>query len=424
MLCLLAGCSGVNGSEAPLAGGRLFSLPPSSYTGVRFENRLSDTRELNVFTYRNYYNGGGTAIGDLTGDGLPEIVLTANLGGTRLYLNEGKFRFRDVTQQAGLKSKGWTTGVTLADVNGDGLLDIYVCHAGLAPKLRASELYINQGLDAHGVPTFLEQATAYGVADTGYSTQAVFFDYDRDGDLDLFVINNSPRPVASFELKNTRNVRDPLGGAKLYRNDGGHFVDVSAQAGIYGSEIGLGLGVAVSDVNRDGWPDIYVANDFFERDYLYINQGDGSFAERLEQALPYSSLSSMGLDIADVNDDGWPDIYVADMLPDDEVRLKTTTSFEDWARLETEVKSGFHYQFTRNMLHLNNGNGTFSDIGQMAGVARTDWSWSPLIADLDLDGHKDIYVTNGLAKDVTSQDYVAFLANRETMVQATTGGRG
>jgi len=423
-LCLLAGCSAASAPAPPPADGHLFTLLPSSYTGVRFENRLTDTRELNVFTYRNYYNGGGVALGDLTGDGLPEIVLTSNLGGARLYLNEGKFRFRDVTAEAGLHSRGWTTGVTLADVNGDGRLDIYVCHAGNGDgKLRANELYINQGLNAHGVPTFVEQAAAYGVADTGYSTQAVFFDYDRDGDLDLFVINNSPRPVASFELKNTRNVRDPFGGARLYRNDGGHFTDVSERAGIYGSEIGLGLGVGVSDVNGDGWPDIYVANDFFERDYLYMNRGDGTFAERLEQELSYISLSSMGLDIADVNNDGWPDIYVADMLPDDERRLKTTTSFESWNRLQTEVRNGFHYQFTRNMLHLNNGNGTFSDVGQMAGVARTDWSWSPLIADLDLDGYKDIYVTNGLAKDVTSQDYIAFLASRETMIQAASGRR-
>ncbi|PYP10609.1 MAG: hypothetical protein DMD56_08565, partial [Gemmatimonadetes bacterium] len=369
-------------------------------------------------------NGGGTALGDLTGDGLPEIVLTRNLGGPRLYLNEGKFRFRDVTEQAGLRHKGWTTGVTLADVNGDGRLDIYICHAGNGDgTLRANELYINQGLNADGVPTFVEQAAAYGVADSAYSTQAVFFDYDRDGDLDLFVINNSPRPVASFPVTNTRDVRDPLGGAKLYRNDGGHFVDVSAAAGIFGSEIGLGLGLVVSDVNRDGWPDIYVANDFFERDYLYINNGDGTFAERLEQEMPYISLSSMGLDIADVNNDGWPDIYVADMLPDDERRLKTTSSFETWDRLQGDVRNGFHYQFTRNMLHLNNGNGTFSDIGQLAGVARTDWSWSVLMADLDLDGYKDIYVTNGLAKDETSQDYIAFLANRETMVQATSSGR-
>jgi len=421
--CLVAACSGAAGSAAaPAADGRLFTLLPSSYTGVRFENRLTETNDLNVFTYRNYYNGGGVGIGDLTGDGLPEIVLTSNQGGPRLYLNEGKFHFRDVTDEAGLVNKdgSWTTGVTLADVNGDGRLDIYVCKAGkVQGALRANELWINQGLNAHGVPTFVEVAAAYGIADTGYSTQAVFFDYDRDGDLDLLVVNNSPRPVSSMPLENTRARRDPLGGDRLYRNDGGHFVDVSAAAGIYGSEIGLGLGVVVSDVNSDGWPDIYVANDFFERDYLYINQRNGSFAERLEQEMPSISLSSMGLDIADVNNDGWPDIYVVDMLPDDEHRLKTTTSFEDWHRLRAEVRNGFHYQFTRNMLHLNNGNGTFSDIGQLAGVARTDWSWSALIADLDLDGHKDIYVTNGLAKDVTSQDYIAFLANNETMRAAT-----
>ncbi len=404
--------------------GTLFTRLPSGYTGLRFENRLTPTQDLNVFTFRNYYNGGGVAIGDLTGDGLPEIVLTSNLGGTRIYLNEGKYRFRDVTEEAGLHSQGWVTGVTLADVNGDGLLDIYVCHAGrVGGKLQPNELYINQGLNAHGVPTFVERAAAYGIADTGYSVQAVFFDYDRDGDLDLFLLRNSPRPVASMELKNTRNVRDPLGGDRLYRNDGGHFTDVSEQAGIYGSEIGMGLGVVVSDVNRDGWPDIYVANDFFERDYLYINRGDGTFDEQLVRQMPSISLSSMGLDIADINNDGWPDIYTVDMLPDDEHRLKTTTSFESWDRLQEEVRNGFHWQFTRNMLHLNNGDGTFSEIGQMAGVARTDWSWSALIADFDLDGYKDIYVTNGVAKDVTSQDYVAFLGSRETMVQAASGGR-
>ena len=422
--CLIAGCSGAKGADAPAADDHLFTLLPSSYTGVRFENRLTETRDLNVFTYRNYYNGGGVALGDLTGDGLPEIVLTSNLGGTRLYLNEGKFRFRDVTEEAGLHSQGWTTGVTLADVNGDGLLDIYVCHAGnVEGKLRANELYINQGLNAHGVPTFVEQAATYGIADTGYSTQAVFFDYDRDGDLDLFLIRNSPRPVSSFGLRNTRNVRDPLGGARLYRNDGGHFVDVSEQAGIFGSEIGFGLGVVVSDVNRDGWPDIYVSNDFFEHDYLYLNNRDGTFTEAVERAMPSVSYFSMGLDIADVNNDGWPDVYTTDMLPEDEYRLKTMSSFEGWDVYQAKLREGYHHQLMRNMLQLNDGNGTFSDVGQMAGVARTDWSWSALIADLDLDGYKDIYVTNGLAKDVTSQDYVAFLANRETMIQAASGKR-
>ncbi len=420
---LVAGCSGAGGAARDAR--TLFTRLPARETGVQFENRLTDTRELNVFTYRNYYNGGGVALGDLTGDGLPELVLTSNLGGNRLYLNEGGFRFRDVTEAAGVTGTGsWATGVTLADVNGDGRLDLYVCHAGnLEGRRRANALYLNGGLNAERVPTFVDSAAAYGIADTGYSTQAAFFDYDRDGDLDLFLLRNSPRPVASFGLRNTREIRDPLGGARLYRNDAGHFVDVSAAAGIFGSEIGFGLGVVVSDVNRDGWPDLYVANDFFEQDYLYSNNGDGSFTESVERWMPYISYFSMGLDIADLNNDGWPDVYTTDMLPEDDYRLKTTSSFEGWDVYQAKLQNGYHFQFMRNMLQLNNGDGTFSDIGQMAGVARTDWSWSALIADLDLDGYKDIFVTNGLARDVTSQDYIAFLANDETMRSATRGER-
>ena len=402
-------------TAAPPVDSHLFSLLPSSYTGIQFENRLKETPELNVFTYRNYYNGGGVAAGDLTGDGKPEVMLTSNQHGNRLYLNKGHFQFQDITAEAGVGGKGlWATGVTFADVNGDGLLDIYVCYAGnVAGKQRANELYINQGLNANGVPTFKEMAAEYGIADEGPSTQAAFFDYDRDGNLDLFLVNNSFRPVSGAAARNIRNVRDPLGGQKLFHNDGnGHLTDVSAKAGIYGSEIAFGLGVVVSDVNRDGWPDIYVSNDFDERDYLYINNHDGTFDERLDREMPYISYFSMGLDIADVNNDGWPDIYTTDMLPADEYRLRTTSSFEGWDSYQAKVKNGFHHQLMRNMLQLNNGNGTFSDVGQMAGVASTDWSWSALLADFDLDGNKDIYVTNGIAKDVTSQDYIAFLANR------------
>ena len=430
---LVAGCGGTAGSVGaaslpppPPPGGPLFTLLPSAYTGVRFENRLTGTRDLNVFTYRNFYNGGGVALGDLTGDGLPEIVLTSNQGGPHLYLNEGRFRFRDVTAEAGLRNDRpppWTTGVTLADVNGDGRLDIYICHAGnVDPPRRANELYIQQE-PAGGVPRFVEQAAAWGLADQGYSTHAAFFDYDRDGRLDLYLVNNAPRSVVSLGRQNTRNVRDPFGGDKLYHNVGDRFVDVSAQAGIFGSEIGFGLGVAVSDWNRDGWPDIYVSNDFFERDYLYLNNRDGTFTEALEREMPIISYASMGLDAADVDDDGQPDLYVVDMLPEDDYRLKTTTSFEDWATYQANVRNGYHHQVTRNMLQLNNGNGTFSEIGQLAGVARTDWSWSALIADYDLDGRKDIYVTNGIARDVTSQDYVTFLAKDETMRAAMRGDR-
>jgi len=420
-------CSGsspdATASAPPETGSHLFTLLPSSYTGVRFENRLTDTRDDNVFTYRNHYNGGGVAIGDLTGDGLPEIVLGANQGGIRLYLNQGKFQFRDVTAAAGLgKTRPWTTGIVLADVNGDGLLDIYVCHAGKvdAPD-RANELFINQGLDAHGVPTFKEMAAAYGIADRGWSTHAAFFDYDKDGYLDLFVVNNSPRPVLSMGEQNTRAVRDSFGGERLYHNVHGHFEDVSAQAGIYGSEIGLGLGVAVSDFNRDGWPDLYVANDFFERDYLYLNDGNGTFRDVLEQAMPSISYASMGLDAADVDNDGRPDLFVVDMLPEDEYRLKTMASFQTWEQDQANAAKGFHHQYTRNVLQRNNGDGTFSEIGQMAGLARTDWSWSALITDLDLDGRKDIYVTNGIARDLTAQDYLSFLASDSTMRDAVRG---
>ncbi len=430
--CLLAGCSGGDRSagaarsgEAPAPDGRLFTPLPSSYTGVRFENRLTDTRELNVFTYRNYYNGGGVALGDLTGDGLPELLLTSNLDANRLYLNDGAFRFRDVTDEAGVAGRGaWATGVTFADVNGDGLLDIYVCYAGDVPgERRANELFVHQGLNADGVPTFEEMAAAYGVADEGYATHAVFFDYDRDNHLDLYLVNNSPRAVSSFGLRNIRHERHALGGDRLYRNVGGRFVDVSERAGIFGTEIAFGLGVAVGDVDRDGWPDIYVTNDFFERDYLYINNGDGTFAELLDRQMPYISFSSMGLDIADIDNDGWLDIYVTDMLPEDDYRLKTTSTFEDWDSYRAKLRNDYHHQFMRSMLHLNNRNGTFSEIGQMAGVARTDWTWGALIADLDQDGHKDIHVTNGIFGDVTSQDYVSFLADARTMRAAVRGER-
>lgn len=413
-------------TTAPAVDGHLFTRLPASYTGITFENRVEATADLNVFNYRNFYNGGGVATGDLNGDGKPEVMLTSNLHGNHLYLNEGNFHFRDITDAAGVGGKGtWATGVAFADVNGDGRLDIYVCYAGIAAGAkRANELFINQGVDKKGIPTFKEEAAQYGLADDGFSTHAAFFDYDRDGLLDMYLVNNSSRPVSSFGLTNTRNVRNKLGGHKLFHNDGnGHFTDVSEKAGIFGSEVAFGLGVGISDVNKDGWPDIYVSNDFFERDYLYINNHDGTFTEELPREMPYSSYFSMGLDIGDLNNDGWPDIYTTDMLPEDEYRLRTTSAFEGWDVYQAKVANGYHYQFMRNMLQLNNGNGTFSDIGQMAGVARTDWSWSALIADLDLDGNKDIFVTNGLAKDVTSQDYIAFLANDRTMAAATKTGK-
>ena len=435
VLCFTAGCQEKAASappdvprsaNVPAADGKLFTRMPSAYTGVRFENRLTETDSLNVFVYRNFYNGGGVAIGDLNGDSLPEVILGSNLKGPAVFLNEGKFQFRDVTKASGLETrKPWTTGLTLADVNGDGRLDLYVSHAGTgAADTRRNELWINGGVGKDGVPSFTEQAAKYGIDNDGYTTQAAFFDYDRDGDLDLILINNSPRPASSFGLRNTRNERDHNGGDRLYRNDGGRFTDVSVAAGIFGSEVGFGLGLGVADLNHDGWMDIYISNDFFEHDYIYINNRNGTFTESMQQRLANSSYFSMGMDIADVDNDAEPDIYTTDMLPEDEYRLRTTSSFDGWDVYQAKLRNDYGHQFMRNMLQHNNADGTFSDMGQMAGVARTDWSWSALITDLDLDGRKDIYVTNGLLRDVTSQEYLAFIANNtETARTVTSGGK-
>lgn len=411
--------------DSPPVDSTLFTLMPSEYTGVRFTNSVVDSQERNVFTYRNFYNGGGVALGDLNGDGLPEVVLTSNQDGPTIYLNEGQFRFRDITKRAGLDAKRpWTTGVTIADVNGDGRLDLYVSHAGDGdPASRANTLWINQGVGRDSVPTFREMAREYGVADEGWSTHAAFLDYDRDGDLDLLVINNSPRPVNSFGARNTREERHPYGGDHFYRNDGDRFTEVTAAAGIWSTEIAFGLGVGVGDVNRDGWPDIYVANDFHERDYLYLNQQDGTFRDVLDTAMPLTSYFSMGMDIGDVDNDGWPDIYTTDMMPEDEYRIKTTAMYEGWDVYMAKVRDGYHHQLMRNMLQRNNGDGTFSDVGYLTRTAETDWSWSALLVDLDQDGRKDVYVTNGLARDVTSQDYVAFLADRTTMERESASKR-
>ncbi|MEX1055933.1 MAG: CRTAC1 family protein, partial [Rhodothermales bacterium] len=395
------------------------------YTGVDFENTLHETQDFNVFTYRNYHNGGGIAIADFNNDGLPDLYFTANQEPNRLYLNEGDFRFRDVTRAAGVAGRrSWATGVTAADVNGDGLLDLYVSNAGLGgPDERANELFINGGPSDDGVPRFTESAERYGIADRGYSVQAAFFDYDADGDLDLYVVNNSPRPVTSFGLRNTRTVRDIYGGDRLYRNDGERFTDVSEEAGIFGSEIAFGLDVTISDVNRDNRPDIYVSNDFFERDYLYVNRGDGTFKESLEEAIRQTSLSSMGADAADLNNDGYPEIFVTDMLPSSDARLKMTSTFESWGVHRLKVESGFYHQFMRNTLQRNDG-GSFTEIGQMAGVEATDWSWGTLLADFDLDGSKDIFVTNGVFRDVTDQDFIEFLADEDNARAMSRPGRG
>lgn len=398
----------------------LFQLLPSSQTGVSFVNKVVDDGEFNVFNYRNFYNGGGVAIGDVNNDGKPDIFFTANQGENKLYINKGNWKFEDVTAKAGLKGyKRWHTGVTMVDINGDGWLDIYVSNSGgLGNAERANELYINQ---KDG--TFKEEAEAYGLADKGLSTQAIFFDYDHDGDLDCFVLNNSYRSIESFGYNtNLRNIRDPKNGDRLYRNDNGKFVDVSEQSGIYGSEIGFGLGVTAGDIFNSGWDDMYVSNDFFEHDYLYQNQHNGKFKEISDKAIAHMSYASMGSDMVDINNDGLLDVFTTDMLPEGDYRLKTTTHFDDYDVYNAKLRSDFHHQFTSNCLQLNNGDGTFSDIADFAGVNATDWSWGALSFDFNNDGWKDIFVSNGITHDLTNQDFLSYFGSDEVKTQIKNGG--
>ncbi len=410
--CALCLCA----CNRPPAAEKLFTEMPPSFTGIDFVNELEFRQDFNIYTYRNFYNGGGVAIGDLNHDGLPDIFFTANMKPNRLYLNRGNWKFEDVTDRAGVAGKhAWSTGATMADVNGDGWLDIYVCNSGdVEGDGRQNELYIHSGL-VDGIPVFEEKAAEFGLDDPGLSTHAAFFDYDKDGDLDMYLLNNSFRAIGSFDFRvNERQKRDPVGGDKLFRNDGNRFTDVSEQAGIYGSVVGFGLGVTIADVNLDGWQDIYVSNDFFERDYLYINRGDGTFSEELPNQMSSISAASMGADCADVNGDAWPEIFVTEMLPRDEARIKTKTTFDNWNRLQLSVKADYFTQFTRNTLQRNNGDGTFSEIGRLAGVEATDWSWGALIQDFNNDGWKDIFVANGIYQDLTDQDFLQFIAAEET----------
>jgi len=392
-------------------------------TGVDFRNDLSYFYEFNVYRYRNFYNGGGVALGDVNGDGLLDIFFTANQGPNRLYLNRAAWTFEDVTEKAGIAgTRAWSTGVSMADVNGDGRLDIYVCNSGIETgDNQRNELYIN-----NGDGTFTETAADYGIGDAGLSTHGSFLDYDRDGDLDLYLVNNSFRSILDFDLTdNTRHLRHEAGGDKLYRNDGTHFTDVSAEAGIYGSEIGFGLGVSVGDVNRDDWPDLYISNDFFERDYLYINNGDGTFTESLEATIKSVSAAAMGADMADLNGNGYPDIFVTDMLPADEKRLKTVTAFDDWPRYRQYVRDDYYHQFTRNTLHMNLGRAPrapvhFSEVGRFAQVEASDWSWGALIADFDHDGFRDVFVANGVYQDITDADYLVAVSRPEVIAALTS----
>jgi hypothetical protein len=408
LLCLL-----LLVSSCTLESINLFQLIPSQESGITFSNDLSYTDEFNVYKYRNFYNGGGVAMGDVNNDGLIDIYFSANQKPNELYLNQGDFTFLNVTEQAGVGGeKAWATGVTMVDINADGWLDIYVCNSGdLQGDNKQNELFIN---NQDG--TFTEDAKRYGLDDNGFSTHAVFFDYDKDGDLDVYLLNNSYQAIGSFDLRREeRPKRDRLGGDKLLRNEGGVFVDVSEQAGIYGSVIGFGLGVSVGDVNGDHWEDIFISNDFFERDYLYINLQNGSFKEVLTEEMKSISGASMGADMADIDNDGDNDIFVTEMLPYDYKRLKSVTTFEDWNKYQYNVKNTYHHQFTRNMLHRNNANSSFSEVGRLAGVEATDWSWGALFFDMNNDGLKDLFVSNGIYKDLTDQDYLQYISSEEVV---------
>ena len=400
----------------------LFTLMPVSVTHADFVNQLDyDTqlkKKFNVYTFRNFYNGGGVALGDVNNDGLIDIFMVSNMGANMLYLNKGNFRFEDISHLAGIEGEGWSTGVSFVDVNGDGWTDIYVCKSGNADGAQSrNELYIN-----NSDLTFTEKAKEYGINEHGNSTQGVFFDYDKDGDLDMYLLKNFPKAIGSFNLKeNQRFVRDSLGGHKLFRNDGTRFTDVSVASGIYGSTIAFGLGVTVGDINQDGWMDIYVANDFFERDYIYINNHDGTFMESLVDMMRSISAASMGGDMADINNDHYPEIFATDMIPEHNDRIKTKTTFDNWENYKFSLDNGYHSQFTRNVLQLNNADGTFSEIGRLAGVSATDWSWGALIADLDNDGLKDIFEANGIYKDLTDQDYIQFFSNRDMVLSIVSG---
>ncbi|MEO1435751.1 MAG: VCBS repeat-containing protein, partial [Bacteroidota bacterium] len=416
-LFLFSGCE-KSSDERQTNTAAAFELIDAKASGFQFFNQLPEGGKFDVFRYRNYYNGGGVSIADINNDGLPDIYMTGNAIPNKLFLNKGDFNFEDITEQADVAGKrAWSTGVTIADVNADGFLDIYVCNSGtIEGSDKENELFIN-----NGDLTFKESAAEYGLNDEGFSTHSAFFDYDKDGDLDCYILNNSFRSVASLGYENIRHVRDELGGDKLYRNDNGQFVDVSESAGIRGSVIGFGLGIAISDVNFDGWDDLYISNDFFERDYLYINQQDGTFKDELESYMTSLSLFSMGADIADLNNDAYPEIFVTDMLPEDETRRKRLTQYDTWDIYQIKLKNDYYYQFMKNALQMNNGDGTFSEVAQQFNVHCTDWSWGALIADFDLNGRKDIFVCNGIYKDLTDQDFINYLASSETMTKATMG---
>ncbi|MES2830351.1 MAG: VCBS repeat-containing protein [Bacteroidota bacterium] len=417
-ICLFSACNRSGTSDKDQVDEKpLFTLLDSSKTNIRFHNNINETFEHNVFNYPAFYNGSGVAVGDLTGDGRDEVYLSGNMSGNKLYYNNGDMQFVDITDIAGVGGRPgtWKNGVNMVDVNGDGLLDIYVCYSGdYAPDLRRNQLFINKGLNAEGMPTFVDEAKKYGLDDPAYSTQSYFFDYDRDGDLDMLLVNENIKVLSNLDditIQELRRTPDLMSGSKLFRNDGGHFAEVTAKAGLNNSVLSYGLSASISDVNNDGWPDMYVSNDYSIQDHLYINNKNGTFTDQLSDNLDHISMYSMGNNISDVNNDGLPDIYTLDMIPEDNKRQKLLQGFDNYEFFYLNLRNGLYYQYMRNMFHVNNGNGSFSEIGQLSGISNTDWSWAPLFADFDNDGWKDLFVTNGYLHDFTNMDVVKYNEN-------------
>ena len=392
----------------------LFTLLYPSKTNITFKNHLTEGMNTNILLYEYFYNGGGVATADFNGDNREDIYFTANLSENKLYLNNGGFNFQDITNISGAGGRRgpWKTGVSVVDINSDGKLDIYLCYSGsLPPNKRVNQLFINQGNNESGIPLFKEEAAKYGIDSPGFSNQSYFFDADLDGDLDMLLLNHNPKNLPILNEASTAELfktDDVERGLRFYRREDTIFIDETVKSGINGSALSYGLGLGISDFNQDGLPDFYVSNDYAVPDYYYINQGNGVFKNELEQSIRHTSQSSMGNDVADINNDMHPDIITLDMLPEDNKRQKLLLSPDNYNKFDLHVRSGFYYQYMRNMLQVNNGNGTFSEVGQLKGISNTDWSWSALLADYDNDGWKDLFVSNGYFRDYTNQDFIKF----------------
>lgn len=382
-----------------------FEKISSRKSGVKFQNKLVESQQTNILTYEYFYNGGGVAIGDINNDGLDDLFFTGNMTSNKLYLNQGDFKFKDIGKSSGTLGKdAWTTGATMVDVNGDGYLDIYVCYSGKGDVYsRKNELLINQKDN-----TFIDEAEKYGLADPANSIQAAFFDFDLDGDLDMYLLNHNTQVINEIDFDAKRKDRNPLAGDKLFRNDNGVYIDISEEAGIIGNSMGFGLGIAIADITGNGYPDIHISNDYIEPDYLYINNGDGTFSEKLTEYLQHISYYSMGSDFNDVNNDGLVDLFTLDMLPEDNERQKLLYGPENYEQYALMVMKGFYHQNMRNMLHINQGTGMFSEIGQLSGMSNTDWSWAAFFTDFDNDGWKDLFVSNGYYRDYTNRDFLKY----------------